>query len=83
MLFPASLLDWYKINQFNNKQLQDNKNTHAHTHNLLQLSGLCPEQSGWLVPEGTFCHLLDFLVQNEDNIGRWTNNPDGLPTHPD
>ena len=34
-------------------------------------------------PEGTFCHLLDFLVQNEDNTGRCTNNPDGLPPHPD
>jgi len=26
------------------------------------------------LPEGTFCHLLDFLVQNEDNTGRCTNN---------
>jgi len=32
---------------------------------------------------GTFCHPLDFLVQNEDNTGRCTNNPDGLPPHPD
>jgi len=24
-------------------------------------------------------HLLDFLEQNEDNIGRRTNHPDGLP----
>ena len=23
---------------------------------------------GLLVPEGTFRHLLDFLVQNEDNV---------------
>jgi len=35
------------------------------------------------VPEGTFCHLLDFQVQNEDNTGRCTNNLDGLPSHPD
>jgi len=28
-------------------------------------------------------HLLDFLVQNENNTGRCTNNPDGLPPHPD
>jgi len=35
------------------------------------------------VPEGTFCHHLDFLVQNEDNTGRCTNNLDGLPPHPD
>jgi len=26
------------------------------------------------VPEGTFCHLRDFLVQNEDNTGRCNNN---------
>jgi len=38
---------------------------------------------GELVPEGIFCHLLDFLVKNEDNTGRRTNNPDGLPPHPD
>jgi len=25
------------------------------------------------VPEGTFCHLLDFLVQNEDNT--WADAP--------
>ena len=37
---------------------------------------------GWPVPEGTFCCLLDFLVQNE-NAGSRTSNPDGLPTHPD
>jgi len=29
--------------------------------------------------EGTLRHLLDFLVQNEDNTGRCTNNPYGLP----
>ena len=38
---------------------------------------------GELVPEGIFCHLLDFLVQNEDNTGRHINNPDGLPPNPD
>jgi len=31
------------------------------------------------LPEGTFRHLLDFLMQNEDNTGRCTNNPDGVP----
>ena len=36
-----------------------------------------------LEPEGTFHNLLDFLVQNEDNTGRDTNNPDGLPPYPD
>ena len=41
------------------------------------------DNPGEPVPEGTFRHLLDFLVQNEDNTGRCTNNPDGLPPHPD
>ena len=41
------------------------------------------DNPGDLVPEGTFRHLLDFLVQNEDNTGRRTNNLDGLPPHPD
>jgi len=47
---------------------------------ILQLSELC--ELGELVPEGTFCHVLDFLVQNGDNTGRHTNNPDGLPWCP-
>jgi len=37
------------------------------------------DNPGELVPEGTFRHLLVFLVHNEDNTGRRTNNPDGLP----
>jgi len=41
------------------------------------------DNPGELAPEGTFCHLLDFLEQNEDNTGIHTNNPDGLPPHPD
>jgi len=41
------------------------------------------DNPGEPVPEGTFRHLLDFLVQNESNTGRCTNNPDGLPPHPD
>jgi len=41
------------------------------------------DNPGEPVAEGTFRRLLDFLVQNEDNTGRCTNNPDGLPTHPD
>jgi len=28
-------------------------------------------------------HLLNCLVKNEDNTGRCTNNPDGLPPHSD
>jgi len=35
---------------------------------LWTLSG--PDNPGEPVPEGTFRHLLDFLVQNEDNTGR-------------
>jgi len=35
------------------------------------------DKPGEPVPEGTFCHLLDFLVQTEDNTGRCTNNLDG------
>jgi len=58
-------------------------NTHTHTYTtILPLSGLW-DNLGKLVPEGTFRHLLDFLVQNEVNTGRRTNNPDGLPLHPD
>ena len=41
------------------------------------------DNAGGPVPEGTFCHLLDFLEQNKDNTGRCTNNLDGLPPHPD
>jgi len=39
----------------------------------------------WGLPRGDtqmsylVCHLLDFPEQNEDNTGRRTNNPDGLP----
>jgi len=42
------------------------------------------DNPGEPVPESTFCDLLDFLVQNEDNTGRHTNSPDarliGAPT---
>ena len=53
--------------------------THTHT-TILQLSGLCLGQPCELVPEGTFHHLLDFLVQNEDNRqvhqqSGWTATP--------
>jgi len=51
---------------------------------ILQLSlDFVWDNTGKLVPEGTFCPLLDFLVQNEDNAGIHTNNLDGLPPHPD
>jgi len=32
------------------------------------LSGIKPDKP---VPESKFRHLLDFLVQNDDNTGRW------------
>jgi len=35
------------------------------------------DNPGEPVPEEV--HLLNFLVQNEDNTGRRANNPDGLP----
>ena len=58
--------------------------THTHTHNDFYSSlDFVRDNPGELVPEGTFRHLLDFLVQNEDNTGRCTNNLDGLPPHPD
>jgi len=41
------------------------------------------DNPGEPIPEGTFRYLLDFLMQNEDNTGRHTNNPDGLPSHAD
>jgi len=59
--------------------------THTHTHTQPFYSSLdfVLDNPGQLIPEATFCHLLDFLVQNEDNKGRHTNSPDGLPPHPD
>jgi len=39
------------------------------TTTILWLSGLFRDNPGEPVPEGTFRHLLDFLVQNEDNTG--------------
>ena len=56
----------------------------THTHTTIYGSlDFVQDNLGEPVPEGTFRHLLDFLEQNEDNTGRRTNNPDGLPPHPD
>jgi len=58
----------------------------VHTHNTQPFNNsldLVQDNPGELVPEGIFYHLLDFLLQNEDNTGRHTDNPDGLPPHPD
>jgi len=35
---------------------------------------------GELVPEGTFCHLLDFLKQNEDNTNKYIHITIGTTT---
>jgi len=55
----------------------------SRTHTFYSSLDFVWDNPGELVPEGTFRHFLDFLVQNEDNTGRHTNNPDGLPPHPD
>jgi len=57
--------------------------THTHTQPFYSSLHFVRDNPGELVPEGTFRNLLDFLVQNEDNRGRHTNNRDGLPVcHP-
>jgi len=56
---------------------------HTHTQPFYSSLDFVRDNPGELVTEGTFRHLLDILVQNEDNMGRHTNNPDGLPPHPD
>jgi len=79
-------MKWLKLSVFIlEKAVIRWKNTHTHTHSKPFYSSLdfAWDNPGELVPEGTFCHLLDFLVQNEDNTGTRTNSPDGLPPHPD
>jgi len=48
--------------------------THTHTQPFYGSLNFVWDNPGELVPEGTFCHLLDSLEQNEDNTGRCTNN---------
>ena len=55
----------------------------THTQPFYGSVDLVWDNPGEPVPEGTFCHLLDFLEQNKDNTGRRTNNLDGLPPHTD
>jgi len=57
--------------------------THTHTQPFYSSVDFVQDNPGELVIEGTFCHLLDFLVQNEDDTGRCTNNLDGLPPYSD
>jgi len=57
-------------------QLQQKRNTHTHTQPFYSSLDFVRDNPGKLLPEGTFCHLLDFMVQNEDITGRHTNNPD-------
>jgi len=53
--------------------------THTNTQPFYSSLHFVRDNPGELVAEGIFHYLLDFLVQNEDNIDRCTNNPDGLP----
>jgi len=59
------------------------KKTHSHTQPFYGSLDFVRDNPGEPGPEGTFCHLLDFLEQNEDSTGRHTNTLDGLPPHPD
>ena len=49
--------------------------THTHTQPFYGSLDFVQDNPGEPVPEGTFCHLLGFLEQNEDNTGRHTNIP--------
>jgi len=62
---------------------QSNFINNRHTQPFYSAPDFVRDNPGEPVPEGTFCHLQDFLVQNEDNTGRRANNLDGLPPHPD
>ena len=53
--------------------------TITHTQPFYSSLDFVGDNMGELVPENTFRHLLDFLVQNKDNTGRRTSNLDGLP----
>jgi len=86
VLWPLSgstQVRWYQINQ--------KKVSPTHTYPDHQSSFIWPfyssldfvrDNPGELVPEGTFHHLLDFLVQNEDSSGHqqsgWTATPSRL-----
>ena len=78
----ASATDWRVLTKFGMvMHLGRHTPSHTHTHNHFTDFWTLSETTR--VPEGTFCHLLDFLVQNEDNTGRHTNNPDVLPPYAD
>jgi len=78
-------LNEWKDNVENRGMRETDTHTHTHTHTHMHTQpfysslDFVRDNPGELVPEGTFRHLMDFLVQNEDNTGRRTNNPDGLP----
>jgi len=60
--------------------------TYLHTQNTQPFYGsvdFVRDNPGEPIPEATFCHLLDFLEQNEDNTNRRTKSLDGLSPHPD
>jgi len=44
----------------------------THTQPFYSSLDFVRDNPGELVPEGTFRHILDFLLQNEDNTGRHT-----------
>jgi len=55
----------------------------THTQRFHSSLDCVQDNLGELVPEGIFCHLLDFLVQNEDNRqthqqSGWTATPSRL-----
>jgi len=56
---------------------------HTHTQPFYGSLDSVRDNPGEVVPEGTFCHLVDFLEKNEDNTGRRTNNLNGLPPYRD
>ena len=57
-----------------------NQPTPLHTQPFYGSLDSVRDNPGEPLPESTFCHLLDFLEQNEDNTGKCTNNLDGLPS---
>jgi len=55
-----------------NKKTASNTHTHTHTQPFYSSVDFVHDNPGELVPEGTFRHLLDFLVQNEDKAADTT-----------
>ena len=62
--FLPRLFEWYIVKQKGIRLVCE-----THTHTFYSSLDFVRDNPGELVPKGTFCHLLDFLVQNEDNTG--------------